>query len=245
MPETKGSEQQSLQAKLLSSGFNAATFLTGHAIMLFARLVTAVRGEWVGVEPVPRIRIYFSNHVSHGDFVLIWTTLPARVRHRTRPVAGADYWLGSKFRRFIGENVFRAVLIERPPKPAADATPTDKSKTTSNLAIERMSEALDAGESLILFPEGTRNTTDEPMLPFRSGLYHVTKANPGVELVPVWIDNLHRVLPKGEIIPVPLACTVTYGEPLIMQEGEEKNAFIARAEAALRQTGKLDETVAA
>jgi len=90
---------------------SAASFITGHAIMLFARLVTAVRGEWSGVEPIPRQRIYFSNHVSHGDFVLIWTTLPARMRKVTRPVAGADYWLGSSFKRFIGEHVFNAVLI--------------------------------------------------------------------------------------------------------------------------------------
>jgi 1-acyl-sn-glycerol-3-phosphate acyltransferase len=86
-----------------------------------------------------------------------------------------------------------------------------------------------------LFPEGTRNTSDEPLLPFKSGLFHLARANPAVELVPVWINNLHRVLPKGEVIPVPLACTVTYGDAIELRDGEAKGEFLERAEQALLQ----------
>jgi len=245
-----------LPSSVRSQATAAASYVTGHAIMLFARVVTAVRGEWLGVEPVATQRIYFANHVSHGDFVLIWTTLPARLRERTRPVAGADYWLGSTVKRFIGEQVFRAVLVERKPKavtepggtPAhssSDSSPTPahhntQSATATTDAIGLMSAALRDGESLIIFPEGTRNTTEEPLLPFKSGLYHLAVANPAVEVVPVWIDNLHRVLPKGVFIPVPLACTVSYGEPITLKQGEAKADFIERAEAALRRVGKID-----
>ena len=102
-----------------------------------------------------------------------------------------------------------------------------------------MSAALADGYSLILFPEGTRNTTNDALLPFKSGLYHLAKANPNVELVPVWIDNLHRVLPKGEFIPVPLACTVTYGNPVSLQPSDSKESFIERAEQALLHTGSV------
>jgi len=197
------------------------TQIAAMAIILFARFITAVRGLWQGVEPVPRQRVYFANHASHGDFILIWTVLPPRLRRNTRPVAGADYWLKTPVRRFIGCEVFDAVLIDR----------NRESRTRD--PIEVMCEALDGGASLIVFPEGTRNETDAPLLPFKSGLFHLAKARPKVELVPVWIDNLNRVMPKGEFVPVPLICTVTFGPPIEVAYGESKDDFLARARNAL------------
>lgn len=190
-------------------------------VFLFAHVVTAVRGNWKGVAPIDEQRIYFANHASHGDFVLIWAALPPLMRQRTRPVAGADYWLKSAVRRFIGYDVFNAVLIAR-----------DR-LTQSENPITQMVQALDDGSSLILFPEGTRNLSDAPLLPFKGGLYHLARTRPNVSLVPTWIDNLNRVLPKGEVIPIPLICTVTFGPPLRIGEGETKKAFLDRAEAAL------------
>lgn len=195
--------------------------ITGSAIIFFARLITAVRGVWQGIEPVRRQRVYFANHVSHGDFILIWTVLPERMRRKTRPVAGSDYWLKSPLREFIGRDVFKAVLIDRNPD------------TRTEDPIEVMTEALDGNDSLILFPEGTRNETGQPLLPFKSGLYNLAKARPAIDLVPVWIDNLNRVMPKGEVVPIPLICTVTFGAPMHVGEAEEKDAFLARASAAL------------
>ena len=191
------------------------------AVVLVARLVTGVRGEWRGAAPDPRRRIYFANHRSHADFVLIWTVLPAPLRRLTRPVAGADYWLKNALRRFMGQRVFRAVLIDRNPA-TRDADP-----------IAAMAAALDQGSSLILFPEGTRNTSDEPLLPFKSGLYHLARARPDVELLPVWIANLNRVMPKGEIVPIPLLCTVTIGAPIKVRDDEDKRAFLDRSANAL------------
>jgi 1-acyl-sn-glycerol-3-phosphate acyltransferase len=195
--------------------------LSGTLILLFARFLTAVRGRWEGVAPVDEQRIYFANHVSHGDLVLIWTVLPRRMRFATRPVAGSDYWLKSRLRRFIGCDVFNAVLIDRDPA------------TRLGDPVAQMTDALDGGSSLIVFPEGTRNTTDAPLLPFKSGLFHLAQARPGAVLVPVWIDNLNRVLPKGEIVPIPLICTVTFGAPLPGPGAETKQEFLVRAEAAL------------
>ncbi|PVA09120.1 1-acyl-sn-glycerol-3-phosphate acyltransferase [Pelagivirga sediminicola] len=187
----------------------------------FARAVTAVRGIWQGVAPVPGQRIYFANHNSHGDFVLVWTVLPRALRRRTRPVAGADYWLASPLRRFIGRDVFNAVLIDRNP----DTRTADP--------VLQMGNALAAGDSLILFPEGTRNMGGERLLPFKSGLYHLAAQNPDIDMVPVWIDNLNRVMPKGALVPVPLICTVTFGAPMRLSGGEDKADFLRRAEAAL------------
>ncbi|PTE20299.1 1-acyl-sn-glycerol-3-phosphate acyltransferase [Cereibacter changlensis JA139] len=191
------------------------------AIVLLAHAITAVRGIFQGIAPEPVQRVYFANHASHGDFVLIWTVLPPRLRQVTRPVAGADYWLASRLRRFIGRELFDAVLIDRNPA------------TRSADPVTEMALALDAGASLIVFPEGTRNMTEAPLLPFKSGLYHLAKARPGVDLVPVWIDNLNRVMPKGGIIPIPLICTVTFGAPLHLEPEEPKQAFVDRAQAAL------------
>ncbi|HEX2892189.1 lysophospholipid acyltransferase family protein [Vineibacter terrae] len=193
--------------------------LAARVITVFARLVTGVRTNWLGCQPEPVQRIYFANHSSHGDFVLIWTSLPPGLRAITRPVAGADYWQQSALRRFIGQRVFRAVAIPR----GGDA----------RQAQDLMCAALDGGASLIVFPEGTRNTGDEILLPFRSGLYWLAQARPDIECVPVWIANISRVLPKGEILPIPLLCTLTFGTPLKVAQDEDKTAFIARARSAL------------
>ncbi len=191
------------------------------AIVLFARAITAVRAIWPESGMQTRRCVYFANHSSHGDFILIWTVLPPRLRRRLRPVAGADYWLKSTLNSFIGRDVFNAVLIERD-REARKEDP-----------VTQMTQALDAGSSLILFPEGTRNLTEQLLQPFKSGLFHLAQARPDIDLVPVWIDNLNRVMPKGEFVPIPLICTVSFGEPLHIGEAEEKAEFLARAEAAL------------
>jgi 1-acyl-sn-glycerol-3-phosphate acyltransferase len=198
-----------------------AARLTGQAISTFARFITAPRAIWQGIEPVPAQRVYFANHSSNGDFVLLWTALPLPLRRRTRPVAALDYWLTSPLRAFIGREVFNAVLIDRRPEARTEDP------------VAQMAAALDEGASLIIFPEGQRNSSDAPLLPFKSGLYHLAKARPGVDLVPVWIANLNRVMPKGEVIPVPLICTLTFGAPLHLTDDEPKEAFLARATGSL------------
>ncbi|GGL68929.1 lysophospholipid acyltransferase family protein [Wenxinia marina] len=198
----------------------AAEF-AGTAIRLFARFVTAARAEWIGIEPVPRQRVYYANHVSNGDMPMIWSVLPSALRRRTRPVAAADYWLKSRLRAFAGRDVFNAVLIDRRPEARTEDP------------VQKMIEALDEGFSLILFPEGNRNMTDAPLLPFRSGLYHLGRARPDVDLVPTWVANLNAIMPKGEVIPLPLICTVSFGAPLRVAAGETKDAFLSRAAAEL------------
>lgn len=195
--------------------------ITGELIMFFARALTGVRPIWRGSLPTPARRVYFANHGSHGDFVLIWTTLPAPLRHATRPVAGQDYWLASALRRFIGRDVFNALLIDRQPQPGAPSP------------VDLMADALSRGESLILFPEGTRNTGEEVLLPLKSGIYHLARSFGHVRFVPVWIENLKRVLPKGALLPVPLACSVRFGEPLTLIPQEDKQRFLQRARQAL------------
>ena len=195
--------------------------LVARALIGFIRLLTGAQAYWRDVRPTASLRLYYANHASHGDFVLLWASLPPWLRRRTRPVAGADYWNRDALRRYVGGRVFRAVLIDR------------ERREGSPDPIAQMADALAAGDSLILFPEGTRNVTDAPLLPFKSGLYHLAARCPQVELVPVWMNNLARVMPKGQLLPLPLLCTVTFGAPLRLGDGEDKAAFLERARNAL------------
>lgn len=197
--------------------------IAGYGLVLFVRALTAPRAIWAGAEPIPRKRIYFANHTSNADFPVIWATLPSFLRAHTRPVAASDYWLKNRLRAFFGRDVLNAVLINR------DRTDRDPEEDPVALMVA----AIDGGASLILFPEGMRNLTDEPVLPFKTGLYHVAIARPDIDLVPTWIDNMNSVLPKGEVVPVPLICTVTFGTPIHIIPGEERDIFLARARAAL------------
>ncbi|TYA24372.1 SLC13 family permease [Aggregatibacter actinomycetemcomitans] len=165
-------------------------------------------------------RLYFANHNSHGDFILLWVSLPYPVRKNTRPVAGADYWTKGPIRRFLAYKVFNMLLI-------------DRGGDNPQAITEQISDALQH-HSLIIFPEGTRKMEDDlPLQPFNSGLYYLAKQNPQLEMVPVWISNMHNVLPKGFVVPIPLLCDLYMDEPLFYRDDENKAAFLTRAEQAL------------
>ena len=187
----------------------------------FARTVTGVRPIRLQALSPGRQRIYFANHCSHGDFILLMTCLHPAERMRTRAVAAADYWGRTKTRRFVAETLLSSVLIERQGNPNASDP------------LGAMRNVLDAGDSLILFPEGTRNLSDEPLQRFRSGLYNLALARPDVELVPAWIEKMSRVLPKGHFLPVALLCRVIFGHPIALDGGEERRAFLERAHGSL------------
>lgn len=205
--------------------------VAGHGLVLLVRILTAPRAIWAGIEPIPRKRVYFANHTSNADFPVIWATLPAFLRAHTRPVAASDYWLKSRLRAFFGRDVLNAVLINR------DRDNRDAEEDPVALMIA----ALDEGSSLILFPEGKRNLTEDPVLSFKSGLFHVAAARPDIDLVPTWIDNMNSVLPKGEVVPVPLICTVTFGAPIHIAPGEDRDIFLSRAKAALEVLSRRKE----
>jgi len=191
----------------------------GLLLALLARLITGAQGHWHGAPPKAEQRIYFANHQSHFDWVLIWAALPRDLRTITRPIAARDYWTSSKLKHWITREVFNAVYVSR--ERAADEDP-----------LEPLMEALRHGDSLVIFPEGTRGNKAEPAA-FKAGLYHLAEAFPEVQLIPAWIDNVQRVMPKGEIVPVPILCSVTFGAPLSLQAGEDKRAFLDRARNAV------------
>jgi 1-acyl-sn-glycerol-3-phosphate acyltransferase len=196
----------------------------------FARGISGVQVQWAGCKPEEKQRIYFANHTSHLDFVVLWSALPGELRARTRPVAAKDYWESSGLRRYIARKVFRAALVQR--GAMAQARNEEEARAIGRALVEQMAEALGESNSLILFPEGTRGT-GESVGPFRAGLYHLARRRPDVELVPAYLENLNRILPKGEVLPVPLVSLLTFGQPLHVGENEEKQAFLERARAAV------------
>jgi 1-acyl-sn-glycerol-3-phosphate acyltransferase len=137
-------------------------------------------------------------------------------------VAGRDYWEKTPRRQRLARDFFNAVLIER------------QHVTVASNPLAPMIAALEAGDSLIVFPEGTRSA-DGQIHEFKSGLYHVARARPGVALVPVYLQNLSRILPKGDILPVPLLGSLTVGEPLRLNPEETKPAFLQRAREAVQR----------
>ena len=185
------------------------------------QLLTGARALWLGCAPSSAHRVYYGNHTSHGDFVLIWSSLPPTLRRQVRPVAAADYWQRDRLRRYLIDAVFNAVLVQR------------EAASRQHDPLQVLCTAVDQGCSLILFPEGTRNSGEETLLPFKSGIYHLARQRPELEFVPVWIDNLKRVMPKGRLLPLPLLCTASFGAPLRLQAGEDKAAFLARSRQAL------------
>jgi 1-acyl-sn-glycerol-3-phosphate acyltransferase len=189
-------------------------------LVWLVRVLVGAYPRWIGSVPSANQRIYFANHSSHMDTLVLWAALPQALRANTRPVAARDYWGTGGIRQQIAQKELNVVMIDRA-RETPEADP-----------LEPLHEALTNGFSLIFFPEGTRHAQALPE-PFKSGLYHLAKAFPQVELVPVYLENLHRSMPKGTLLPVPIICTVSFGAALKLGEGEEKETFLERARNAV------------
>jgi 1-acyl-sn-glycerol-3-phosphate acyltransferase len=185
------------------------------------RAVSGATARWFASPASPSTQsIYYANHTSHLDAVVLWASLPPELRARTRPVAARDYWEATRLRRYLATEIFNAVLIDR------------TKVTVHNNPIARMIEAMSSQYSLILFPEGSRGAGDE-VGPFKSGLFHLAKEKPDAVFIPVFIDNLNRILPKGEFLPVPLLSSISFGPPLARVPNESKTDFLDRARQAV------------
>jgi 1-acyl-sn-glycerol-3-phosphate acyltransferase len=183
------------------------------------RILTGAQARWLGCPPKAEQRIYFANHQSHADLVMIWAALPLELRSVTRAIAAKDYWTKTPFKHWLTSAVFNVIYVTR-------------DRTSDEDPLEPLFEALNNGDSIILFPEGTRGFTGTPQA-FKAGLYNLAIKFPQAVLVPTWINNVQHVLPKGEVVPVPVLCSVTFGKPITLQEGEDRRAFLERARNAV------------
>ena len=200
--------------------------MTGTLLALVAKLLSGASVRWIDCQPDSCQRDYFAYHTSHLDAIVLWSALPLKVRSLTRPVAAKDYWEKGRVRRYLASQVFNALLIDR------------QEIKVHQSPVDVMVKAIGSQYSLIVFPEGHRNTGSE-MDEFKSGLYYLAKKRPDLELVPVHIDNLNRVLPRGEFLPVPLLSCITFGAPIWLESGEPKAQFLRRARDAVRRLKEL------
>ena len=198
---------------------NVATQLTVPVLAFLAKLLSGATTRWIDCQPDPCQRIYFANHTSHLDALVVWSSLPTDIRMLTRPVAAKDYWDQGPVRRHLARS-FNALLIDR------------KKVKVHNSPVDFLLREVGDRYSMIVFPEGGRNISGE-MSEFKSGLYYLGKKRPDLEFVPVYIDNLNRVLPRGEFLPVPLLSCISFGEPIWLEPGERKQTFLSRARTAV------------
>lgn len=196
--------------------------MTRTLLAAIARFLSGASVRWIDCQPDTCQRVYFANHTSHLDPIVIWSSLPANVRALTRPVAAKDYWEKGWVRRYLATQVFDALLIDR------------KHIKVHQSPVDLMLKAMGDTHSVIIFPEGGRNTGAE-IGEFKSGLYYMAKKRPDLELVPVHLDNMNRVLPRGEFLPVPLLSCITFGAPIWLEAGEPKADFLVRARDAVRR----------
>ena len=202
------------------------TNLPRNFLVLLARFLSGATTRWIDSQPDTCQRVYFANHTSHLDAIVIWSALPQNVRSLTRPVAAKDYWTSGPIRRYLANRVFNALLIDR--------TEIKVHRSPVDLMIRAIGERY----SLIVFPEGGRSSGRE-ISEFKSGLYYLCKKRPDLEAIPVHLDNMNRILPRGEVLPVPLLSCISFGPPLWLEAGEPKVEFLRRAREAVRRLKEL------
>jgi 1-acyl-sn-glycerol-3-phosphate acyltransferase len=200
--------------------------LMRNVLAITAQFVSGASSRWVDSQPDTCQRVYFANHTSHLDAIVLWSALPANVREVTRPVAAKDYWIKGRIRRYLATEVFNAMLIDR--------TEIKVHQSPVDVMIREIGQRY----SLIVFPEGGRGDGQE-IGDFKSGLYYLSKKRPDLELIPVYLDNMNRILPRGKVLPVPLLSCVTFGPPMWLESGEPKDIFLRRAREAVRRLKEL------
>lgn len=194
--------------------------MIANLLAVLVRLATGVSVEsvaaWTG-KPC----VFFANHGSNLDALVIWAALPREIRERTSPVAAMDYWTKNRLRRWISGKIFHAILLQRQGRPDDRTHP-----------LQAVFDTLATGRSIIIFPEGTRSP-DGKLQAFKPGIFHLKKRFPELMMVPVSLQNLNRILPKGQRLPVPLIGRITVHETLEHVPGEAREDFLKRARDAV------------
>lgn len=177
--------------------------------------------------------IVVANHNSHLDTLALLSLYPLRLLPKVRPAAAVDYFLQkNRYLAWFALNIIGIVPVpRRGANGSSDGQPAGAAGVNDPLA--GCVAALDRGEILILFPEGSRGEP-EKIAQFKRGIAWLVRQRPDVPVVPVFLRGFGRVLPKGDWLPVPLFCDVFIGDPLplpsAMIQKEDLVAFVSSLE---------------
>jgi 1-acyl-sn-glycerol-3-phosphate acyltransferase len=178
-------------------------------LLFFATIVRLILLVVIGLRIIDRARlprsgpaIICANHNSHLDTLVLMTIFPLRLLAKLRPVAAAEYFLKNRILAWFALDIIGIIPLQR-----------DRSSHTEH-PLAKCSEALERGEILIIYPEGSRGEP-ESLASFHSGIAHLAKRHPDVPIYPVFIYGLGKVLPKGEKILVPFFCDLAIGKPIV------------------------------
>lgn len=176
--------------------------------LFFGTIVRPIVLVVIGLRIIDRVNlprmgpaIICANHNSHLDTLVLMTIFPWQLLAKLRPVAAAEYFLKNPLLAWFALQIIGIIPLER-----------NKSRQTEH-PLAKCSEALELGEMLIIYPEGSRGEP-ESIASFQSGIAHLAKRHPDVPIYPVFIYGLGKVLPKGEKVLVPFFCDVAIGEPI-------------------------------
>ena len=188
--------------------------------------------------------VVIANHNSHLDTVVLMSLFPPRLLRRLRPVAAADYFLRGGPLSWFALRVMGIIGVERTPsrgeRRAAAATAHEAAAApaheTPRDPLAPAAAALERGDVLVLFPEGTRGEPEQ-LARFKSGVAHLARRFPQAPVVPVFLHGLGKSLPRGSFLPVPFFCDVFVGEPL--HGRQDTHAFMDNL--AARMTALAEE----
>lgn len=187
-----------------------------YKVLFFALLIKPLVLFWLGLNvffrqrlPLKGPAVIVANHNSHLDTLVLMSLYPLRMIYQVRPVAAADYFLKNKFMAWFSLNVIGILPIER------------RVKAGQSSLFASCHQALEKGQILIIFPEGSRGEPEQ-LSQLKRGVHHLMKEHEHIKLIPIMMHGLGRSLPKGEAVLVPFNCDVVIGQAIAYQEDCEQ-----------------------
>lgn len=162
--------------------------------------------------------ILIANHNSHMDTMAIMSAIPSRYIHKVHPIAARDFFGGSLFKKILMRYLVNATLIQR-----------DRDDP-ENDPIDSMDKMLKKSRSLILFPEGSRGVPGV-MTKFKKGLGYLIQRNPEIKVIPVYLDNVYKILPRGKNLILPYNCSIKFGDPIQFKSMEMEDILLSSEKA--------------